>query len=77
MSAARSLVPQLEATLRLVRGRQWAAVLSNRAKAVNEAIDNRARYRHTSSPTADAMLMRAYAEYFDAAEKCREDLGAM
>lgn len=75
MSAARSLVPALEATLRLVRGRQWAAVMKARAERVQEAIDNRARYRHTSSPTADQMLMRAYADYFEASEQAREDLG--
>jgi hypothetical protein len=75
MSAARSLTPLLEASVRHVKARRWKAILDANAELVAKAYDDRNRHgRHGSSPTADRNLMTALGDYFAMSEQMRAEL---
>lgn len=75
MSNVRSLVPALEASIRHVKGIKWKAILDVHAEMVSKAIEEKAKYRHTSCPTADRNLLQALGDYFAMSEQMRLEMG--
>lgn len=74
VSTARSLVPQLEASVRLVKARRWNLILEEASKDVQAAVDYADRYRHVTNSTAERKKLQALHDYFTLAEQARKEL---